>query len=347
MGCVITIMPYQALGRTCFDILNELFAIILEGMVVMCSSIDPQQIKVALLSGGSSGEREISLASGRGACSALREAGFTVDCLDPASKDDLKKLIEGSYDVAFLCLHGRKGEDGVVQGFLELIGLPYTGSGVLASALAMDKARAKACYLDSGIPTPRSITITSESELTPSEIIDELGSKCVVKAATEGSSLGVFIVEGEDELSQAMKDVFAYDSHAVIETYIKGIELTAAVLGNEDATPLPLIEIVPRNASYDFDSKYAPGGCEHICPARISEEMTARIQSYAVAAHKALGCRGVSRSDFILEEDGTFWMLETNTLPGMTSTSLLPDSAQVAGISFPELCTKLIEFALS
>ena len=200
---------------------------------------------------------------------------------------------------------------------------------------------------DAGIPTPRSITITSESELTPSEIIDELGSKCVVKAATEGSSLGVFIVEGEDELSQAMKDVFAYDSHAVIETYIKGIELTAAVLGNEDATPLPLIEIVPRNASYDFDSKYAPGGCEHICPARISEEMTARIQSYAVAAHKALGCRGVSRSDFILEEDGTFWMLETNTLPGMTSTSLLPDSAQVAGISFPELCTKLIEFALS
>ena len=148
--------------------------------------------------------------------------------------------------------------------------------------------------------------------------------------------------------SQAMKDVFAYDSHAVIETYIKGIELTAAVLGNEDATPLPLIEIVPRNASYDFDSKYAPGGCEHICPARISgRDDGSEFNRTLSPPHKALGCRGVSRSDFILEEDGTFWMLETNTLPGMTSTSLLPDSAQVAGISFPELCTKLIELRLS
>ena len=224
----------------------------------MRSSIDPTQIKVALLSGGTSGEREISLASGRGAFEALVEAGFSVDNLDPASKDDLKKLIEGSYDVAFLCLHGRKGEDGVVQGFLELIDMPYTGSGVLASALAMDKARAKSCYLEAGIPTPRSLTIAAEDSYDPAEIIDELGEKCVVKAATEGSSLGVFIVEGVEDLSQAMKDVFAYDDHAVVETYIKGTELTAAVLGNEDAQPLPLVEIVPRNDSYDFDSKYAP-----------------------------------------------------------------------------------------
>lgn len=313
----------------------------------MRSSIDPTQIKVALLSGGTSGEREISLASGRGAFEALVEAGFSVDNLDPASKDDLKKLIEGSYDVAFLCLHGRKGEDGVVQGFLELIDMPYTGSGVLASALAMDKARAKSCYLEAGIPTPRSLTIVAEDSYDPAEIIDELGEKCVVKAATEGSSLGVFIVEGVEDLSQAMKDVFAYDDHAVVETYIKGTELTAAVLGNEDAQPLPLVEIVPRNDSYDFDSKYAPGGSEHICPARLSDEVTEKIQAYAVKAHKALGCRGVSRTDFIVEANDSCWVLETNTLPGMTSTSLLPDAARVAGMSFPELCTKLIESALS
>ena len=313
----------------------------------MCSSIDPAQIKVALLSGGSSGEREISLASGNGALEALLEAGFQVDRFDPAKKTDLIKLIEGSYDVAFLCTHGRMGEDGVIQGFLEMIGLPYTGSGVLASALAMDKARAKACYLEAGIPTPLSFTITEESDLEPSFIIEKLGSKCVVKAATEGSSLGVFIVEGEDELAQAMRDVFEYDTHAVVEAYVKGIELTAAVLGNEDPSALPLVEIVPRSESYDFDSKYAPGGSEHICPARLSKEVTEKVQAYALAAHKTLGCRGVSRSDFIVEENGSCWILETNTLPGMTSTSLLPDSARVAGMTFPDLCIKLIESALS
>lgn len=312
----------------------------------MVTAIDPSTINVALLAGGASGERDISLASGEGARAALEEAGFTVTSFDPANKEDLKALIDGQFDVAFLCLHGRYGEDGTIQGLLEILGIPYIGSGVWSSALAMDKVRAKVFYRHFGINTPVSATLYRGKAYDVDAVIDRVGFPCVVKPANEGSALGVHIVESKQALQQAIHDVFEIDYELLVETYIKGTELTVSVIGNDNPKALPIIEIVPKNEFYDFESKYAPGGSEHICPARISEEDTAKVKEIAVAAHKALGCRGVSRTDIIMDEQGVCWVLETNTVPGMTSTSLLPDSARAAGYSFPQLCVKLIEFAL-
>lgn len=312
----------------------------------MSNCFDPRQCRVALLAGGKSGEREISLASGEGAREALEEAGFDVTVLDPADKEDLKCLIDGPFDVAFPCLHGKYGEDGTMQGFLEVIGLPYIGSNVWSSALAMDKAKAKLYYEKDGIPTPPSITLTAGSKADPHEIVETLGEHCVVKPGTEGSALGVFIVEGEQAVADAIDKAFEIDNEVLVERYIKGTELTVAVIGNDDLEALPIIQIVPKSDFYDFESKYAPGGSQHICPAPLPEDVTLRVQDMAIRAHQSLSCRGVSRSDFILEDDGSCWILETNTIPGMTGTSLLPDAARAAGISFPKLCTTLVQYAL-
>lgn len=310
------------------------------------NSWKPEDLRVALLAGGASDEREISLASGRGAGNALREAGFSVTELDPAEKKDLQNLIAGNYDVAFLCMHGKMGEDGTLQGFLEMIGLPYIGSGVWSSALAMDKAKSKLFYENAGIQTPVSVTLYSPDDMSVEDILSTVGESCVVKPATEGSALGVYIVKGADEAKDAIGKAFELDSEVLVETFVKGTELTIAVLGNEQLEALPVIQIVPRNEFYDFESKYAPGGSQHLCPAPLNAEATEKVQTMAKAAHRALGCSGISRSDFIMDENGEFWILETNTLPGMTETSLLPDAARAAGIEFPELCTRLIELAL-
>lgn len=310
------------------------------------NSWKPEDLRVALLAGGASDEREISLASGRGAGNALREAGFSVTELDPAEKKDLQNLIAGNYDVAFLCMHGKMGEDGTLQGFLEMIGLPYIGSGVWSSALAMDKAKSKLFYENAGIQTPVSVTLYSPDDMSVEDILSTVGESCVVKPATEGSALGVYIVKGADEVKDAIGKAFELDSEVLVETFVKGTELTIAVLGNEQLEALPVIQIVPRNEFYDFESKYAPGGSQHLCPAPLNAEATEKVQAMAKAAHRVLGCSGISRSDFIMDENGEFWILETNTLPGMTETSLLPDAARAAGIEFPELCTRLIELAL-
>lgn len=311
-------------------------------------SINPEEIKVALLAGGTSGEREISIASGKGASEALKQAGFNVTVLDPADQKSLISLITDNYDVAFLCLHGRQGEDGTMQGFLEMIGLPYIGPGVWSSATAMDKVKAKIHYHAAGIPTPQSITLVRGNSYDKDSLLNELGNHVVVKPSAEGSALGVSIVSGEQELEEALQSAFELDREVLVETYIEGTELTIAVIGNEHPEALPVIEIVPQKGEfYDFESKYAEGGSKHICPAPLTEDITQYVQQLAVDAHKALGCRGVSRSDIMLKEDGTAWVLETNTIPGMTSTSLLPDAGRAAGMSFSELCTKLIELALA
>lgn len=314
----------------------------------MTTTFSPQDYKVALLAGGKSKEREVSLASGAGSKKALEEAGFPVTQLDPAKKEDLISLIENDYDIAFLCLHGKYGEDGTMQGFLEIAGIPYTGSNVWGSALAMDKCKAKIFYERAGIKTPRSMTIAKAdfSDSTADEIMTEIGCPCVVKPATEGSALGVYIVNNEDELKKALQEVFELDKQILVETYVKGKELTVAVVGNDDPDVYPIIEIVPQNEFYDYESKYAPGGSVHICPAQIEDSIAKKIQEAAVQAHLVLGCSGVSRSDFLLEDNGDFWILETNTLPGMTETSLLPDAGRAAGLSFPELCVKLVQLAL-
>lgn len=308
--------------------------------------VDPRKMKVALLAGGASGEREISLASGEGARAALEEAGFTVQVLDPARKEDLVALVQGSFDVAFICLHGKYGEDGTIQGLLEILGIPYIGSGVWSSSLAMDKAKAKVFYEHFGILTPPSRVYGTQKPICGEDLVRELGSPLVVKPSAEGSALGVHIVSSAAEVDAAIQEALQMDGEVLVEKYISGTELTVSVMGNADPQALPVIEIVPKAEFYDFESKYAPGGSLHICPARLSEEDTERVQALAVRAHRALGCRGVSRTDIIMDEQGICWALETNTIPGMTSTSLFPDAGKAAGYDFPQLCTKLIELAL-
>ena len=308
--------------------------------------IDPKKYHIAVLAGGNSGEREISLASGQGAHEALVEAGFEVEDIDPASKEDLSRLLSGSFDVAFICLHGKLGEDGSMQGFLEVAGIPYTGSGVCASAIAMDKAKSKPFYKSAGLNVPSSAYLEKGSEVDIDALIEKVGLPCVVKPVTEGSALGVNIVKKREDLSSVIEKTFEIDTAILVETYIAGTEVTVAVLGTDDPVALPIIEIVPSNEFYDFESKYAPGGSKHICPAPLSEQLSEKIKQAAVGAHLVLGCKGVSRTDMIVTEDDVPYILETNTIPGMTKTSLLPDAAAAAGMSFPELCTKLVEYAL-
>ena len=312
----------------------------------MLSSINPRTCRVALLAGGTSGEREISLASGESVRTALAEAGFSVTVFDTACKDDLKSLVEENFDVAFICLHGRNGEDGAAQGLLEILRIPYTGSGVCASALAMDKACAKLCYEREGIPTPMSVIVESATDFDAEAVFATVGGRCVAKPIAEGSTLGISVADSVSDLKRGVELAFEKDRKVLVERFVKGREFTVAVLGNDDPRALPVIEIVPKSGFYDYEAKYTQGGSQHICPASLSDSETAMVQDLAERAHKALGCRGVSRSDFILDDEGCFWILETNTVPGMTSTSLLPDAARVAGMSFPELCTRMVELAL-
>lgn len=310
------------------------------------SKVVPQETKVALLVGGKSGERKVSFMSGKESEAALRKAGFQVEVFDTAEPDFLPKLSQGKFDVAFISLHGKGGEDGTIQGALEFLGLPYTGSGVLASALAMDKTRAKTFYSAAGLPTPHSVNLTKEDTYSIPELVGVVGEKSVVKPATEGSALGVTIVHNPDELEPAIVEAFKVDDTVLVERFVEGTEITVGVLGNDDPEALPIIEIIPHAEFYDFTAKYATGGADHILPARISERATQAAQRIAVSAHKALGCRGFSRTDMIVDQFDTCWVLETNTIPGMTPTSLFPDAAKFAGISFTDLCTKLVELAL-
>ena len=302
--------------------------------------------KIAILCGGSSSERSVSINSGLGAKEALTEAGFHVELRDPSNKEDLIALANNNYDVAFLCLHGHGGEDGTIQGFLETIGLPYTCSGVEASALAMNKSLAKMAYERAGVPTPVSVTLKKDQPYDCAVITATVGHHCVVKACGEGSTVGIYLVEREEDLEPAILRAFEYDTTVLVEQFVVGDEYTVAVIGNDELEALPIIQIIPQDGFYDYEAKYAPGGSQHICPAPLPEERAACMQAYAKMAHRALGCRGVSRTDFLVDASGKPWALETNTVPGMTSTSLLPDAARAQGYSFAELCTKLVAFAL-
>jgi len=251
-------------------------------------------------------------------------------------------------DVAFIALHGRYGEDGTVQGLLELLGIPYTGSGVLASALAMDKIVSKRLLRAEGVRVPPSVDLMSRRELSTRDVSREvaaLGYPVIVKPNRQGSTIGMSKVERPDELARAIEEAFDYDSQVLIEKFLNGVEITAGILGNEELQVLPLIEIVPAKGFYDYEAKYTPGATEEICPARIPEATSEEARRLALAAHRALGCRGMSRVDMIAAADGVY-VLEVNTIPGMTPTSLLPTAARAAGIEFPQLLDKLIELAL-
>jgi len=309
-------------------------------------AIKPEEIRVALLMGGRSAEREVSLNTGAQVSSALFSAGFDVVEIDTGDDEFVTQLATAEADVVFICLHGRFGEDGTVQGLCELLELPYVGSGVLASALAMDKVMSKHFFACAGIPTPEYVVIHRGQDVNISAITAVLGSKSVVKPANEGSAIGVTIAHEPAELPAAIGLAFKYDRTVLVEQFVAGVEVTVGVLGNEHPMALPTIEIVPEHEFYDYDSKYLPGMSRHIIPARITDEARAECEKLGIAAHTALGCRGMSRSDLIVTEDGECLVLETNTIPGMTPTSLLPDAARAAGLQFPDLCRHLVELAL-
>jgi D-alanine-D-alanine ligase len=301
---------------------------------------------VAVLMGGRSAEREVSLHTGEQVAAALAERGFRVTSIDAADDDFIGQLRAAAPDVVFVCLHGRFGEDGTVQGLLELLDLPYVGSGVLASALAMNKLMSKRIYEAEGLRTPQWLTLRRGDVLDVVSVTSALGPKTVVKPASEGSAIGVTIVHEPGELAAAVDEAFAHDEVVIIERFEPGAEVTVGVLGNEDPIALPTLEIVPEHEFYDYESKYVPGMSTHIIPARVDEAAREECARLALEAHRALGCSGMSRSDTIVTPDGTVWLLETNTIPGMTATSLFPDAAAAAGIPFPELCEQLVGLAL-
>lgn len=295
--------------------------------------------KIAVLMGGWSAEREISLRTGRAILAALQEEGYRAFGID-AGRDLARHLRNEGIEVAFIALHGRYGEDGTVQGLLEILGIPYTGSGVMASAIAMDKVATKKILLHHELPTPAFEVFRRGGDR------QALRERCrhfplVVKPAREGSTIGVTIVHDPSELEKGIDEALRHDGLVLIEDYIQGMEITVGVLQGE---PLPIIQVVPKGGFYDFQSKYTAGQTEYILPAPLDGTLYGRIQRAAEEACRVLECRGAARVDFMVRQN-EFFCLEVNTIPGMTETSLLPKAAGHAGLSFGELVQRILEDA--
>ncbi len=306
-----------------------------------------EKIRLALIAGGTSGEREVSLKGAAEVEQALDREKYEVSRYDPAT--DLARLASDApgLDVAFILLHGLHGEDGTMQGFLDLLGLPYQGAGVLGSALAMDKNLAKTLYRLHGLPVAAWEMARPEDRRDPARILDRLRLPLVIKPVRQGSSIGMSIVREPRQLAPALETAFRHDSEVMVEEYIQGREITVGVLGNRELEPLPVVEIIPdrRFEFFDYDAKYQPGASREICPAEIEPRLRDTAWQYALTAHRALQLRGYSRTDMIIADDGIY-LLETNTIPGMTPTSLLPQAAAEAGYTFAALLDRLIGLAL-
>lgn len=303
--------------------------------------------RVAVLWGGWSNEREISHTSAKSCAKALTEAGFSqVMLLDVAETDFISQLTSGQFDVAFVAMHGKYGEDGSVQGLLEILHMPYTFSGVRACALASDKATAKIIYKHANLPVPPALVLTKDAQVDAAAIEFALGGYPVfVKPATNGSSYGVSKVHSEAELAAAVALARESGDRVLVERAVEGTEVTVPVLGYPDPIALPPIEINTGADFYNLQVKYEPSELHHVIPARLDPAVLEQVKAIAQAAHCALGCSAASRSDLIVTADGGPYLLETNVIPGMTETSLFPDSAAHAGITFPELCTHFVEWA--
>ena len=295
--------------------------------------------KTAVLMGGPSAEREISLISGKAVLAALRSKGVDAHAFDPSERElfDLKR--EG-FARAFIALHGRFGEDGTVQGALEVLRIPYTGSGVMASALAMDKWRTKLVWHASGIPTPKFVMLDAGTEWH--EVARELGLPLIVKPAREGSTLGITKVARAGDLAAAYALAARYDPLVLAEEFVAGQELTASILGDE---ALPLVRIEAPQGNYDYQNKYFTDETKYYCPAGIPEALEAEIREVALRCFRVLGCRGWGRADVMLSPEGWYSFLEMNTSPGMTGHSLVPIAARAAGLDYPELCVRILESA--
>ena len=305
------------------------------------------KLRLALIAGGVSAEREVSLRGAAGVEQALNRDRYEVVRYDPAT--DLARIAAdaANIDAAFILLHGVHGEDGTIQGFLDLLGIPYQGAGVLGSALAMDKNLAKVMYRLAGLPVAPWVMVEPGDLRDSGRIESAVGLPCVVKPVRQGSSIGMSIVRTRDQLPAALELALRHDGEVMVEAFLKGRELTAGVLGNSELTALPLIEIIPdsRFDFFNYEAKYQPGATREVCPAPVSETVRARAQDYALRAHRSLQLRGYSRTDMILVEE-ELYLLETNTIPGMTPTSLLPQAAAEAGLPFAALLDRLIELAL-
>ena len=306
-----------------------------------------EKLTLALLSGGISSEREVSLNSGEQVYEALDKDKYDIRRYDP--KTDLPRLIQDAaqIDAALIILHGPYGEDGTMQGLLELLHIPYQGSGVLGSSLAMNKAAAKQMYEKAGIPVPPYVVYDRNDTVDGDACAKKLGLPLVVKPVVGGSSVGMSIIRSVADLPDALEKAFEWDSAVMIEAYIDGTELTGGVIGNSELEAFPIIEIIPdkEHDFFDYEAKYTAGITREICPARIDEDLTLQAQTLAKKSHQALFCRGYSRTDLILK-GREMYVLETNTIPGMTATSLLPQAGQAAGYTFTRLLDRLIELGM-
>jgi D-alanine-D-alanine ligase len=295
--------------------------------------------KVAVLMGGRSAEREISLKSGGMVLAALRKRGIDAHGFDPRD-EGLEQLIARNFDRVFIALHGRFGEDGTVQGALEYLGLPYTGSGVMASSLAMDKWRTKLLWRAAGMPTPPWELLTAASDWAG--IAAHLGLPLMVKPAREGSSIGMSKVTSVEKLAPAWELAAKYDDLIIAERFIEGIEVTAAIL---EQAPLPLIRLETPRVFYDYEAKYFADDTRYLCPSGLPPQQEAGLQQHALDAFRLLGCRGWGRVDLMVDGDGNPFLLEVNTIPGMTDHSLVPIAARARGLSFEDLVVRILESA--
>ena len=334
----------------------------------------PGRTRVAVLMGGTSAERDVSLSTGRQILNALDPARYQVYALDTASGrkflppgglthslstltsadgataiTTLPQLPQAAPDhrpdVVMIALHGPGGEDGTVQGMLEVLGIPYTGSGVLASALAMDKAMCKRVLTSAGVRMPQDVTLKRDADLSAVRF-DAMPPPWIVKPSRQGSTIGMTVVTDADELPSALQTAWAHDDTTLVEQFIRGTEITVPILGNATLEVLPIVEIVPAGGFYDYQAKYTAGATDEIVPARLAPAIAEEARRIAVLCHQTLGCRGMSRTDMIVTPDGIIYTLEVNTIPGMTPTSLLPRAAEAAGLSFSQLLDRLIELAL-
>lgn len=295
--------------------------------------------KVAVLGGGPSSEREISLMSANGVVKALRERNVDAHLFDPAIYP-LFDLQKEKFERVFIALHGRFGEDGTVQGALEVMGIPYTGSGVMASALSLDKWRTKLCWIATGVPTPRYELLDANTDLE--RVVRALGLPLFVKPAREGSTIGITKVVTASDLAAAYTLAAKFDPLVIAEEYVAGDELTATILGDQ---ALPLVRIVAPQGNYDYQNKYFTDDTKYYCPSGVRADVEDAIKAIALKAFRVLGARGWGRADVMLRADGTFSFLELNTSPGMTSHSLVPIAARAVGLEYPDLCLRILELA--
>lgn len=306
-----------------------------------------KQDVVAVVLGGPSSEAEISRITGGAIAAALREKGYNAKEVELVPDRLLSQLHAMNAKVVFNAVHGKYGEDGRLQSLLEAAGIPYTGCGVLASAVSMDKSATKRFLQSAGISTPRCLILhrreCGDVAAVKEQILREFGVPVVIKAASQGSSIGVFIIKDEAEIEAALKESFSYSANVLAEECIQGKELTVAIMEEAgEPKPLPVIWIAPHSGAYDFHSKYTKGATDYHCPAPLGEAITAHVQQLAVAAYNVLGLSGVARIDVMLDEQGQGYVLEANTVPGMTATSLVPKAAAAIGISFPDLCERIL-----